>query len=123
MKWQALKEKAGTYEIRQNDGTVFGGIYINSQKQGFVCMGNAEENRYIFEFEDGMFSKSVKIYPNSKEKAPGQVNLGFTDSRTLEPFAPQSHTFNCTRLFLKFFCPFFHLKQMVFSQNLGKKSF
>ncbi len=84
MKWQALKEKAGAYEIRQSDETIFGGIYINFKNRGVGFVGNVEANRYIFEFEAGMFSKSVKIFLNTKDNQLGKVDLGFTDSGTLE---------------------------------------
>ncbi len=83
MKWIALKEKSGAYEIRQND-QVFGGIIISGKNRGVGFIGEAKENRYVFEFEDGVFSKTVKVYSNTKENQIGTVKLGFTDSGTLE---------------------------------------
>ncbi len=90
MKITALKERAGTYEIRQNDNAIFGGIYINSKNRGVGFVGDVKENRYIFEFEDGMFSKSVKIFFNSKDNKIGKVELGFADTGTLE-FADKTY--------------------------------
>lgn len=84
MKWIASKEKSGVYEIRQSDNEILGGIVIDGKNQGVGFVENVKENRYIFEFEDGMFSKSVKIFANSKDNPLGKVNLGFTDTGTLE---------------------------------------
>lgn len=90
MKIRALAEKAGAYEIRQNDETNFGGIVINKKNRGVAFVGNVNENQYIFEFEDGMFSKSVKIFLNQKDNQIGKVDLGFTDSGTLK-FADKTY--------------------------------
>jgi hypothetical protein len=90
MKVPALKEKAGAYEIRQTDETIYGGIIISRKNRGVGFVGDAKENRYIFEFEDGMFSKSVKIFFNSKDNQIGKVDLGFTDSGTLK-FADKTY--------------------------------
>lgn len=90
MKVTALKEKAGAYEIHQSDETIFGGIIVSRKNRGVGFVGDAKENRYIFEFEDGMFSKSVKIFFNSKDNQIGKVDLGFTDSGTLK-FADKTY--------------------------------
>lgn len=90
MKVTALKENAGAYEIRQSDETIFGGIIVSRKNRGVGFVGDAKENRYIFEFEDGMFSKSVKIFFNSKENQIGKIELGFTDSGTLK-FADKTY--------------------------------
>ncbi|GEM_PF-6665720 len=84
MKITALKEKSGVYEIRQSNKTIFGGIVIDGKNRGVGFAENTENNRCIFEFEDGMFSKSITIFLNSKENQIGTVKLGFTDSGTLE---------------------------------------
>lgn len=84
MKIIALREKSGAYEIRQTDEKIFGGIIIDGKNRGVGFVGKAEENQYLFEFEDGIFSKSVKIFYQSKDNQIGRVDLGFTDSGTLE---------------------------------------
>lgn len=84
MRITALKEKPGAYEIRHQGETIYAGIYINEKNRGVGFVGNAANNRYIFEFEDGMFSKSVKIFLNTKDNPLGKVDLGFTDSGTLK---------------------------------------
>lgn len=84
MKVTALKEKVGAYEIRQNDETLFGGIVINGKNQGVGFVGKPEGNQYIFEVEEGTFSKSFKVYFQSKVKQIGEGSLGFTESGTLK---------------------------------------
>ena len=84
MKWHAVKDKSGAYEIRRNDGKFFGGIIIDGKNRGLAFVGSIEDNHYIFEFEEGVFSKSVKIYAGSKHNKIGTVKLGFMDSGTLE---------------------------------------
>ena len=84
MKIKALKEKAGAYEFRQTGEMLHGGIVVSKKNRGIGFVGNAETNRYIFEYEDGMFSKSVKIFLNKKDNQIGTVKLGFTDLGTLE---------------------------------------
>ena len=85
MKWHAVKEKSGAYEIRRNDGEVFGGIIIDGKNRGIGFVGSARDNQYVFEFEEGVFSKSVKIYAGAgKDNRIGTVKLGFMDSGTLE---------------------------------------
>ncbi len=87
MKWHAVKEKSGAYEIRRNDGEIFGGIIIDGKNQGIAFVGSVEDKRYIFEFEEGVFSKSVKIYARDKDNKIGTIKLGFMDSGTLETAA------------------------------------
>lgn len=84
MKWHAVKDKSGAYEIRRSSGEVFGGIIVDGKNHGVGFVGSVEDNRYIFEFEEGVFSKSVKIYAGNKENKIGTVNLGFVDNGTLE---------------------------------------
>lgn len=84
MKWYAVKDKSGAYEIRRNDGETLGGIMIDGKNRGFGFVGSVKENRYIFEFEEGVFSKSVRIYAGNKNNKTGTVKLGFMDSGTLE---------------------------------------
>lgn len=84
MKWYAVKERSGAYEIRRSDGNIFGGIIINDKNQGIAFVGSIEDNHYIFEFEDGVFSKSVKIFAGAKGNKIGTIRLGFMDSGTLE---------------------------------------
>lgn len=84
MKWHAVKDKSGAYEIRRNDGEIFGGIIVDGKNRGIGFVGNIEDNRFIFEFEEGIFSKSVKIYAGDKTNQIGTIMLGFMDSGTLE---------------------------------------
>jgi len=84
MKWHAVKDKSGAYEIRRSSGEIFGGIIIDGKNLGIGFVGSVENNQYIFEFEDGVFSKSVKIYAGDKSNKIGLVKLGFMDSGTLE---------------------------------------
>jgi hypothetical protein len=85
MKWHAVKEKPGAYEVRQAGGEVFGGIIIDGKNRGVGFVGSARSNQYIFEFEEGILSKSVKIYAGgTKDNKIGTVKLGFMDSGTLE---------------------------------------
>lgn len=87
MKWQAVKDKSGAYELRRNDGEIFGGIIIDGKNRGIAFVGSVEEKRYIFEFEDGVFSKSVKIYANNNDNQIATIRLGFMDSGALESAA------------------------------------
>jgi hypothetical protein len=87
MKWYAVKEKPGAYEIRRNDGEIFGGIIIDGRNRGLGFVGSLEGKRYIFEFEEGVFSKGVKIYGDGKDTPLGTVRLGFMDGGTLETAA------------------------------------
>jgi hypothetical protein len=85
MKWHAVKDKSGAYEIRRNDNEMFGGIIIDGKNRGVGFVGSVEDNQYIFEFEDGVFSKSVKIFAGGKIVTQiGTIKLGFMDSGTLE---------------------------------------
>jgi hypothetical protein len=84
MKWHAVKEKSGAYEVRRTGGEVFGGIIIDGKNRGVGFVGSPENNQYIFEFEEGILSKIVKIYASSKKNKIGTVKLGFMDSGTLE---------------------------------------
>ena len=84
MKWHAVKEKSGAYEIRRNDGEVFGGIIIDGKNRGIGFVGSARDNQYVFEFEEGVFSKIVRIYAGNKDNKIGTIKLGFMDSGTLE---------------------------------------
>ncbi len=84
MKWHAVKDKSGAYEIRRNDGEMFGGIIIDGKNLGIGFVGSVENNQYIFEYENGVFSKSMKIYAGSKDNKIGTIKLGFMDSGTLE---------------------------------------
>lgn len=84
MKWHAVKDQPGTYEIRQSGDEIFGGIIIDGKNRGVGFVGSVEANRYIFEFEEGVFSKSVKIYAGDKTNQIGTVKLGFIDNGTLE---------------------------------------
>jgi len=84
MKWHAVKEKSGAYEIRRGDGEIFGGIIIDGKNRGIGFVGSARNNHYIFEFEEGIFCKIVKIYAGGKDHRIGRVKLDFMDSGTLE---------------------------------------
>lgn len=84
MKWKALVNKPGAYEIRQNNQNVCGGIFINAKNRGIGFVGDASQNRYIFEFEDGMFNKQVKIFLNTLKNQIGKIELGFSDSGALD---------------------------------------
>lgn len=84
MKWHAVTDQSGAYEIRRNDGEVFGGLIINGKNRGAGFVGSAENNRYIFEFEDGIFSKSVGVFAGDKDNQMAAIKLGFTDNGTLE---------------------------------------
>lgn len=84
MKWHAVKDKSGAYEIRRNDDEIFGGIIIDGKNTGVGFVDSVKDNHYIFEFEDGVFSKSVKIYAGGKDNKIGTIKLGFMDSGTLE---------------------------------------
>ncbi len=85
MKWNAVKDKSGAYEIRRNDGQLFGGVVINGKKRGIGFAGNVENNRYVFEYEEGVFSKSVKVFSGAEIITQiGTVKLGFMDGGTLE---------------------------------------
>ena len=66
MKWHAVEDKSGAYEIRCSRGEMVGGIVIDGKNEGAGFIGNVEENRYIFKFEEGIFSKSVKIFAGGK---------------------------------------------------------
>jgi hypothetical protein len=87
MKWHAVKEKPGAYEIRRNAGEIFGGIIIDGRNRGLGFVGSLEDKHYVFEFEEGVFSKNVKIYKGSKDNRIGTVKLGFMDGGTLESAA------------------------------------
>lgn len=87
MRWHAVKDKSGAYEIRRSSGELFGGIIIDGKNLGVGFVGSVENNQYIFEYETGVFSKSVKIYAGSKDNRIGTINLGFMDSGTLETAA------------------------------------
>lgn len=63
---------------------MFGGIIIDGKNLGRGFVGSVENNHYIFEFEDGVFSKSVKIYAGSRDNRIGLIKLGFMDGGTLE---------------------------------------
>jgi hypothetical protein len=84
MKWQALKERAGAYEIRRSNSELFGGLVIGGNNKGVGFVGDAGNNRYLFTFEEGVFSKSVKVFRGTQENRVGVVRLGFTDTGTLE---------------------------------------
>lgn len=83
MKVKAKKEKAGAYEFLQKEDKVDGGIYINDKNRGIGFIGDPEKNYYSFEFQDGVFSKEVKIFFADKSHI-GTVKLGFSDNGTLE---------------------------------------
>ena len=87
MKWHAVTDKSGAYEIRRNDGAIFGGIVIDGQNRGTGFIGSVTANKYIIEFEEGVFSKRVKIYAGGKDNRIAVVKLGFMDSGTLEAAA------------------------------------
>lgn len=84
LKWHAVKEKSGAYEIRRSSGEVFGGIIVDGKNLGIAFIGSVDENQFVFEFEDGVFSKSVKIFAGGRENKIGTIKLGFMDSGTLE---------------------------------------
>ena len=84
MKWYAIKDKQGAYEIRQSSGEMFGGIIIDGKNRGIGFVGNVKENQYIFEYEEGVFSKNVKVCAGNKNNQIGTITLGFMDSGTLE---------------------------------------
>src|SRR5437762_13312065 len=84
MKWHAVKEKSGAYEVRRTGGEVFGGIIIDGKNRGVGFVGSFENNQYIFEFEEGILSKIVKIYAGNKSNRIGTIKLGFMDNGTLE---------------------------------------
>lgn len=85
MKWHAVKDKSGAYEIRRNDGEMLGGIVIDGKNNGAGFIGDPEENRYVFKFEEGVFSKSVKVFSGAKVITQiGIIKLGFMDSGTFE---------------------------------------
>lgn len=50
MKWHAVKDKSGAYEIRRSSGEMFGGIIIDGKNLGRGFVGSVENNHYIFEF-------------------------------------------------------------------------
>jgi len=85
MKWHAVKDKSGAYEIRRSNGEMIGGIVIDGKNEGTGFVGNSEENRYVFRFEEGVFSKSVKVFAGGKIVTQiGIIKLGFMDGGTLE---------------------------------------
>lgn len=86
MKIRAIKEKTGTYEIYQTNSKPVGGIFVNKNNFGIGFVENLNDNQYFFEFEDGVFSKSVKIFHNSKNNLISEVKLNFTDNGNLELF-------------------------------------
>jgi hypothetical protein len=98
MKWHAVKEKSGAYEIRRTGGEVFGGIIIDGKNRGIGFVGSIENNQYIFEFEEGVFSKIVKIYAGGADKNNqiGTIKLGFMDSGTLETTASAHYDWKST---------------------------
>ena len=84
MKWHAVKDKSGAYEVRQAGGEIFGGIMIDGKNRGIGFVGSPEVNRYIFEYEEGIFNKHVVIYAGTRDNRIASVRLGFMDSGTLE---------------------------------------
>src|SRR5881392_37256 len=95
LKWHAVTDKSGAYELRRSSGEVFGGIIIDGKNLGLGFVGSVENNQYIFEHEDGVFSKSVKIYAGGKDNRIGLIKLGFMDSGTLET-APGNYDWRST---------------------------
>ena len=91
MKWHAVKEKSGAYEIRRTGGEVFGGIIIDGKNRGIGFVGSARNNQYIFEYEEGVFNKTVKIYGGNKNNRIGTRSRGifaFNVSTPLSNYCP-----------------------------------
>lgn len=83
MKWIALTERTGAYELRSAQEERLGGIVIDGHNHGIGFLGDAATNRYHFTFEDGLIHKTVTAFADDAKTPLGTVKLGFTDCGTL----------------------------------------